>query len=120
ALYATRAGQGPFVQDGVALLLDLNVFLLGVALTAQLVATLFAERKAATEQLRLAASVFANSQEAIIILDARQGAGDLNPRFAAMMGCERSEVIGRDPRLLVSERNDEEFFARVLAALAGQ
>lgn len=120
AVYATGLGKGPFLQDGATLLLDLNVFLLGCALVAQLLAALFAERKAATEQLRLAASVFANSQEAIVILGARHGVVDVNPRFAAMMGCDRSALAGTDPRLLVSPRHEREYFESVLAALRSE
>ena len=44
-LYATSVLLGPFVENGDPLLLDLNLFLIGTALSAQLVAVLFEERR---------------------------------------------------------------------------
>ncbi len=44
ALYATNRGLGPFVADGAYHILELDVFVLGMALTGQLLAALLEER----------------------------------------------------------------------------
>lgn len=52
ALTLTSAGQGPFVSDGQPRILDLNLFVLGLAVTAQFLAVLLHERRTMEEQLR--------------------------------------------------------------------
>jgi diguanylate cyclase (GGDEF)-like protein len=52
ALAMTRLGLGPFVVDGVIHVVDLNVFVLGLGMTAQLLAVLLAERSRLEAQLR--------------------------------------------------------------------
>lgn len=44
ALRSTSLGMGPFVSQGIPLLFEMNVFLLGLAITAQFVAVLYEER----------------------------------------------------------------------------
>ena len=45
ALYATNRGLGPFVTNGAYHILELDVFVLGMALTGQLLASLIEERR---------------------------------------------------------------------------
>jgi diguanylate cyclase (GGDEF)-like protein len=52
ALTLTSAGQGPFVSAGQPRILDLNLFVLGLAVTAQFLAVLLHERRTMEEQLR--------------------------------------------------------------------
>jgi diguanylate cyclase (GGDEF)-like protein len=52
ALSLTSAGQGPFVTAGQPHILDLNLFVLGLTVTAQVLAVLLHERNAMEEQLR--------------------------------------------------------------------
>jgi diguanylate cyclase (GGDEF)-like protein/PAS domain S-box-containing protein len=63
------------------------------------------------EQLQLAASVFTNAQEGILICDPQGAILDANEMFTRITGYNRAEVLGRNPRLLKSGRQSEEFYA---------
>ena len=52
-------------------------------------------RKQTEEQLRIAASVFIHSYEAVLILDAQHAVVDLNPAFKRMTGMSRVQVLGQ-------------------------
>jgi len=75
------------------------------------------ERKRSEENLRITASVFGNSQEAILITDADNKIVDVNPAFVHITGYDRDEVLGRDPKLLNSGRHDSDFYAAMWQAL---
>lgn len=64
----------------------------------------------AQESLRLAASVYASSNEGIMITDADNRIISVNPAFSEMTGYSLADVIGKDPRLLGSGRHDEDFY----------
>lgn len=66
---------------------------------------------------RLAASVFANSQEGIIITDARNRILDVNDSFTRISGYTRAEVLGTNPKLLGSGRQDAEFYQTMWQAI---
>ncbi len=76
------------------------------------------ERKQAEDQLRLAASVFASSYEAILITDAENRIIDINPAFSRITGYSREDVIGRNPRLLSSGRQGPDFYGAMWKTLA--
>jgi diguanylate cyclase (GGDEF)-like protein/PAS domain S-box-containing protein len=78
------------------------------------------EIKRAEEALRVNASVFDNSQEAIVITDADNVIVDVNPAFSRITGYARDEVLGRDPRLLSSGRQDRAFYAAMWQTLQEQ
>jgi PAS domain S-box-containing protein len=61
-------------------------------------------------QLRLAASVFKHANEAIAITDAEANIVTISPRFTAITGYSPAEVIGRNPRILQSGRQDAAFY----------
>jgi PAS domain S-box-containing protein len=61
-------------------------------------------------QLRLAASVFAHANEAITITDADANIVTVSPRFTEITGYAPEEVIGRNPRILQSGRQDAAFY----------
>ena len=75
------------------------------------------ERKHAEENLRITASVFDNSQEAIMIADANIEFVDVNPAFSRITGYSRQEVIGKNPKLLSSGRQDKDFYSRMWQSL---
>jgi diguanylate cyclase (GGDEF)-like protein/PAS domain S-box-containing protein len=60
--------------------------------------------------LRLAASVFATSQEGIMISNPDNRIIDVNPAFTRLTGYEREEALGRDPNLLSSGRHNADFY----------
>ncbi len=68
-------------------------------------------RQKALAAQRLAASVFANSQEGIIITDAGNRILEVNDSFTRISGYSREEVLGKNPKLLGSGRQDGEFYA---------
>lgn len=74
-------------------------------------------RKSAEEKLRLAASVFSSSYEAIIITDADNRIVDVNPAFSRITGYSRDESVGRDPSLLSSGRQSRDFYRTMWEAL---
>ncbi len=68
------------------------------------------EELQANEKLNLAASVFANSQEGIIITNPDGLIIDTNPSFSKITGFSREEALGRSPKLLSSGYHDEIFY----------
>jgi diguanylate cyclase (GGDEF)-like protein/PAS domain S-box-containing protein len=68
------------------------------------------ERKRAEENLRITASVFDISQEAIFITDAENRIIDVNSAFSRITGYRSEEVIGRDPGMLGSGDQTREFY----------
>ncbi|MBS0484022.1 MAG: PAS domain S-box protein, partial [Proteobacteria bacterium] len=52
ALFETARQYGPFVVDGNPNIFDMNIFILGISLTAQFVSVLFAERNQVEAELR--------------------------------------------------------------------
>lgn len=71
------------------------------------------EHRDAAEQLRLHARIFEQSDEAILITDARERIVSVNPAFTRITGYTAEEVIGETPRKFRSGRHDAEFFAKM-------
>lgn len=63
------------------------------------------------DRLRLHTTAFDNSHEGITLTNAQGEILDVNPAFTRITGYERSEVIGRNPRVLKSGRHDQAFYA---------
>ena len=76
------------------------------------------QRKRDTEQLQLAASVFTNAREGIMICDPRGAILDVNDMFTRITGYTRAEVLGRNPRILKSGRQSEAFYRDLWRSLA--
>ncbi len=75
------------------------------------------ERKRAEGKLRLAASVFANSYDGVMITDAENLIVDVNPAFTRITGYTREEVVGTRPDSLASGRQSPAFYAKMRATL---
>jgi len=69
------------------------------------------ERKRAEERLQLAASVFTHAREGIMITAADGTIIDVNDAFTRITSYDRDEILGRNPRMLSSGRQDESFYA---------
>ncbi len=82
------------------------------------VATEITGRKRGEAQLRLAASVFEQANEAIAITDEKANIVAVSRRFTAITGYSAEEVLGRNPRLLQSGRQDAAFYRAMWDALA--
>jgi len=66
---------------------------------------------AAEKQLKLHATAFHSAHDGITLTDAAGNILDVKPAFSRITGWERSEVIGRNPRVLKSGRHDQAFYA---------
>jgi diguanylate cyclase (GGDEF)-like protein/PAS domain S-box-containing protein len=75
------------------------------------------ETKSIEENLRLAASVFANAQQGILITDPAGTIIDANPAFCRLTGYGREEILGGNPRMLKSGRQDGDFYRRLWTQL---
>lgn len=75
------------------------------------------EARKAVEMNRLAAEVFANSSEAIMVCSAENRIETVNPAFTRITGYRRDEVIGQKPQILASGRQDNEFYEDMWRAL---
>lgn len=76
-----------------------------------------AARKIAEEQLVLSAKVFSQSQEAIIITDKNNEILSVNRAFTIVTGYEEQEVLGKNPKVLASDRQDKEFYRAMWESL---
>jgi len=68
------------------------------------------ERKLAEEKLRLDALVFESSSEGMLITDADNLFINVNRAFTEITGYTLEEVRGRNPNILKSNRQDEDFY----------
>ena len=67
--------------------------------------------------LQLAAMVYENSSEAILVSDAENRIIDVNPAFEQITGYTAEEVQGRNPSMFQSGRQDKEFYQKLWHAL---
>jgi len=71
----------------------------------------------AEAELRLAASVFAQASEAIVISNADSQIIAVNDSFERLTGYTAEDVLGRNPNLLISTQHDADFYAGQWRAL---
>lgn len=69
-----------------------------------------------TEQLRIAASAF-ESQESMIITDAKGVIQQVNQAFTQTTGYSAAEAVGKTPRLLKSGRHDAQFYKEMWSSI---
>lgn len=74
------------------------------------ISTDITELKQNEENLKLAARVFGEAHEGIMITDANGDIIDVNPTFSEITGFSRNEVLGQNPRLLKSFHHSSEFY----------
>ncbi|MBZ0104943.1 MAG: EAL domain-containing protein [Sulfuricella denitrificans] len=77
-------------------------------------------RKQAEAQIKLAAEVFEQSNEAFIITDADHNIVLVNHAFTLITGYSEAEVLGQNPRMLASGRHDADFFRAMWEAIDAQ
>ncbi len=75
------------------------------------------ERMAAEEELRLAAKVFDNTLEGVMVTDAETRILFVNRAFTRITGYTAEEVVGNTPQWLRSGRHDEAFYKEVWAEI---
>jgi diguanylate cyclase (GGDEF)-like protein/PAS domain S-box-containing protein len=77
-----------------------NAALIGIAI----------HRKQSDEALRLAASVYEASSEAVMVVDPDNRIVAVNPAFTSTTGYRLEEVAGKDPKVLASGRHGPAFY----------
>lgn len=75
------------------------------------------ERKQADIKLQLAAKVFTHAREGIMIADADGTIIEVNETFSQITGYSREEVVGQNPRILQSGRQEPAFYETMWKAL---
>lgn len=73
--------------------------------------------KEAERNLRLAASVIANTAECVLICDADGFIIEVNPAFTRLTGYSREDVLGRPSSMLAAENRNDETRAAMYATL---
>ncbi|ALP54003.1 hypothetical protein Tel_13155 [Candidatus Tenderia electrophaga] len=88
--------------------------------TVRLTGTLMdlSERKSIEAEMHLAAQVFEQSREGIMITDADRTIVMVNKAFTEITGYEAAEALGKTPRLVSSDRHDAAFFQAIDETLA--
>lgn len=69
-----------------------------------------AARLAAEEKLELSAKVFSQSREAIVITDKDNKIISVNRAYTTITGYEEQDVLGKNPKILASGRQDKKFY----------
>ncbi|MGR0183375.1 bifunctional diguanylate cyclase/phosphodiesterase [Azospirillum aestuarii] len=75
------------------------------------------ERKRAEWELRLSAKVFDNAAEGMVVTNEKNRIVAVNDAFCRITGYSREEVIGGDPAMLASGRQDGAFYAEMWVKL---
>lgn len=75
------------------------------------------EQKRNEANLKLAARVFVEAREGILITDAAGLIVDVNPMFSEITGYSRDEVLGKNPNLLKSGQHGKEFYGDLWQSL---
>lgn len=83
----------------------------GTSPVVRIALTDISESKKASEELRIASIAF-ESQEAIIVTDAKGVILRVNQSFTHLTGYSREEIVGKTPMMLQSGRHDKSFFHR--------
>ncbi len=76
------------------------------------------DKKMAEEELLLIGRVFETTTEGIVVTDAQNNIIRVNPAFTDITGYSVSEVIGKNPKILKSERHDSSFYNTMWSSLA--
>ena len=71
------------------------------------------QRRASEEKLRLAAKVFDNTLEGIMVTDSDNRILSVNRAFTRITGYTEEEIIGQTPDCLTSERHDAQFHQEI-------
>ena len=92
----------------------------GTILAAESIVHDITERRRVEAEQRLAASVFENTAEGIMVTDLQGRIQRVNRAFCAITGYAAGEVLGRTPKLLQSGRQSPQFYQELWQSLAEQ
>lgn len=80
-------------------------------------ASLVVKHKRDIEELALAEIVFNEAAGGIIISDANNNVVAVNPGFTTITGYSHEDIVGRNPRILQSGRQDKDFYRNMWQSL---
>ncbi len=78
-----------------------------------------AERRRAATEIRRLAMVVQQAAESVVISDTDGNILYVNPAFEHMTGYTQDEVLGKNPRMLKSGKQDDDFYRRMWETLTG-
>jgi len=78
------------------------------------------DRMRANESLQQAASVFDHTREGIVITDVNGNIVNVNEAFTRITGYSRQDVVGQNPRILSSKRQNAAFYKAMWDVLTDQ
>jgi len=111
ALLGAIEGLGYFANDIKETgLTNYWLYMVSLSVVGMALATYFAEFKRSEVQLKLAAKVFEQSTEGFLITDAQSNIIRVNHAFTAITGYSEAEILGQNPRLLSSGRQNQDFY----------
>lgn len=70
------------------------------------------------EEMRMASKIFENTLEGVLVTDSEGDIVFTNPSFEEITGYNREEVLGKNPKILSSGKQDQEFYRRMWKSLA--
>lgn len=103
---ARKDGKLIYVSVSISPIYDSSRNIIG----ASKIARDITEMKRAEEALKLASLVYQISSEAMMIVDAENHIISVNPAFIRVTGYALEEVLGKDPKILSSGRQDKVFY----------
>jgi len=75
------------------------------------------DQKNAEVRLKLASKVVENTAEAILITDAKARIIDVNTAFTRMTGYTKEDVLGKNPNVMKSDRQNEAFYENMWSSI---
>lgn len=70
------------------------------------------------EEMRMASKIFENTLEGVLVTDSEGDIVFTNPSFEEITGYNRDEVLGKNPKILSSGKQDQEFYRKMWKSLA--
>jgi len=99
------------------IIIFLTLFSFTLLAALAVIYTMFSERKRVEIELRRAATVFDNTDEGIVVTDAKIKIILVNKSFTTITGYNPEEVLGKNPRLQQSGRHNLEFYKTMWGTL---
>ncbi len=78
------------------------------------------KQKKVYESMRLAATIYQSSSEAIMVTDENDQIIQINPAFTRMTGYEMADVMGKNPEIFRSGRHDPIFYQDIRRRLSNE
>lgn len=100
------SGETIWIETSKIPLLNTNNEIIGVLGIYQDIT----QQKQAYDSMRLASTIYQSSNEAVMVTDENNRIMQINPAFTRMTGYEMEDVIGKDPAMFRSGRQDEAFY----------